>query len=217
MKRILCYGDSNTWGLIPGAPRRYGEDVRWTQVMQRELGEGYRVIEDGISGRTVAFDVPDLPYLNGKYALGYSLLSASPLDLVIVCLGTNDLKYATIEQASQELRAMLARLLDPDRSFCSITPIFRNKPNILVLCPGTLHPDIERINLTSLLRDKYEKSRCMAGYQRAVAEEMGVHFLDGAPWAIPSEVDGIHLTVQSHRALGLAAAEKVREIFAQEE
>lgn len=215
MKHILCYGDSNTWGLIPGTMQRYPEDVRWTQTLQRELGRDYRVLEDGISGRTVAFDVPDLPYLNGKYALGYSLLASSPLDLVIVCLGTNDLKYASIEQSARELRALVARLLDPDRSFSSITPIFRTAPRVLIVCPGPLHPDIFRINPTSLLREHYEKSLLMAPTQQAVASELGVHFLDAAPWAVPSDVDGIHLTTQSHLALGKAVAEKVRDIFSQ--
>ena len=46
-KRIMCFGDSNTWGANPSDGSRYPEDVRWTGVLQQTLGEGYQVIEEG--------------------------------------------------------------------------------------------------------------------------------------------------------------------------
>ena len=52
MKNILCYGDSNTWGANPNDGSRYTDDVRWTGILQRELGGGYQVIEEGYNGRT---------------------------------------------------------------------------------------------------------------------------------------------------------------------
>ena len=52
MKSILCYGDSNTYGLMPDSPDRYPRDVRWTGILQKKLGEDYYVIEEGLSGRT---------------------------------------------------------------------------------------------------------------------------------------------------------------------
>ena len=55
-KRIMCFGDSNTWGANPGTGNRYADDVRWTGVLQRELGEDYQVIEEGYNGRTSIFD-----------------------------------------------------------------------------------------------------------------------------------------------------------------
>lgn len=65
MKRILCYGDSNTWGFIPGSGVRYPETIRWTRVMAGELGNGYEIIEAGLSGRTTVFDDSFNPMLNG--------------------------------------------------------------------------------------------------------------------------------------------------------
>ena len=52
MYRILCYGDSNTWGYIPLTEKRYPPEVRWTGRLQRLLGPDYQVLEDGLSGRT---------------------------------------------------------------------------------------------------------------------------------------------------------------------
>ena len=92
MKNILCFGDSNTWGCVPGVFSRFPLDKRWTGLLAKALGEEYHVIEDGVKGRTVAVDDPHVPFRNGLSSLGYSLLRASPIDLMIVMLGTNDIK-----------------------------------------------------------------------------------------------------------------------------
>ena len=92
-KHILCFGDSLTWGFRPGLATRFDEDERWTGVLRRELGEEYCVHEDGISGRTSVFEDPYVPWRCGKDALGYTLMSQKPLDLVILMIGTNDLKF----------------------------------------------------------------------------------------------------------------------------
>ena len=92
MKNILCYGDSNTWGYIPGGKGRYEYAVRWTGAAQRLLGDGYRIIEEGLNGRTTVFDSPfDGSVLNGKSHLMCCLMSHAPLDAVVIMLGTNDL------------------------------------------------------------------------------------------------------------------------------
>lgn len=93
MKRILCYGDSNTWGCIPGVYARYPEAARWTGIMAKQLGDGYRIHEDGINGRSTVWNDPENPCRNGLAGIGYALYRSKPLDLVIVMLGTNDLNY----------------------------------------------------------------------------------------------------------------------------
>jgi len=95
-KSILCFGDSLTWGWIPvleGAPTyRYSYKQRWTGVMAGQLGDGYHVIEEGLSARTTMLDDPTDPRLNGSAYLPSALASHLPLDLVILMLGTNDTK-----------------------------------------------------------------------------------------------------------------------------
>ena len=91
MKSILCYGDSNTYGLMPDSPDRYPRDVRWTGILQKKLGEDYYVIEEGLSGRTTLWDDPIEEHKNGKKYLLPCLDSQKPVDLVILMLGTNDL------------------------------------------------------------------------------------------------------------------------------
>src|SRR5659263_446679 len=91
-KTILCYGDSNTWGFVPGSEgERFLWEVRWPGVLQAELGSEYRVIEEGLSGRTTVLDNPLEAYRNGREYLLPCLHSHQPLDLVVIFLGTNDL------------------------------------------------------------------------------------------------------------------------------
>ena len=97
MKNILCFGDSNTWGFIPESilepqPRRHPHDVRWTGVLARELGSGFQIIAEGQNGRTTVHDDPFATARNGKLVLPAILESHKPLDLVVLMIGTNDLK-----------------------------------------------------------------------------------------------------------------------------
>ena len=82
MKQILCYGDSNTWGYTAGTGVRYPHDVRWTGVMQRELGSEYTVLEEGLNGRTSVFDNPFSPHRSGISYLvkGFGIVNKAEID-----------------------------------------------------------------------------------------------------------------------------------------
>ena len=96
MKNILAFGDSLTWGFIAGSFERHPFDVRWPNVLAAGLHGKARVIEEGHNGRTTVFDDPTtLDDRNGAKALPMLLSTHTPLDLVIIMLGTNDIKFAT--------------------------------------------------------------------------------------------------------------------------
>ena len=92
MRRILCFGDSNTWGYDPATGERFDEQTRWTGVLQAALGGDYTVIEEGLNGRTTVWDDPIEGHKNGHEYLVPCLETHRPLDLVVLMLGTNDLK-----------------------------------------------------------------------------------------------------------------------------
>ena len=92
MKRVLCYGDSNTWGFIPATGERYPETVRWTGLLQTMLGANHQIVEEGLNGRTTVWEDPVRDFMNSAAYLGPCLLSQFPLDLIVFMLGTNDLK-----------------------------------------------------------------------------------------------------------------------------
>jgi lysophospholipase L1-like esterase len=92
MPTIVCYGDSNTYGYDAATAGRFPPDVRWPGVLRRELGAEFEVIEEGLNGRTTIWDDPFVDGRNGRNYLGPCLQSHAPIDVVVIMLGTNDLK-----------------------------------------------------------------------------------------------------------------------------
>ena len=213
MKTILCYGDSNTWGFTPGTGARYPKEVRWPGRLEALLGPGFQVEENGLNGRTTVYDDPDLPCRNGKAGLGYALCAGKPFDLVILMLGTNDLKYTDASGAARGAAELVALLQEANLRFPGSTAVFPHGPRVLLISPVTIRENAvpEGPFFT------HDESLRFAGLYEAVAQASGVHFLDAARYAQPSPKEGTHLLPEGHAALARAVAEQVRTIFAQEE
>ena len=203
MKTVLCYGDSNTWGCNPGILTRHPEDVRWTGVMARELGEEYRVVDDGINGRTTVWDDPVNLCRNGLASLGYSLYRAKPLDLVVLMLGTNDLNYTDLQGFDEGLKVLARRILMGNEAFPGTSNVFPNGPKLLLVSPIAMTDNMP----------KYGLSLQFAKYTQQVAEELQVPWMDAAQFAKPSYLDGCHMDAENHGLLGKAIAAKVKEIL----
>ncbi len=204
---ILCFGDSNTWGYSPATAARYAPEVRWTGVMREALGEGHTVVEEGLSGRTTVFDDPITPGRRGDDMLPRLCESHSPLDLVLIMLGTNDLKHRCnanpwdIAKGLERL-AILASLPAYGRG--------GRAPAILLIAP----PPLARLSeFAESFEGGAEKSRRLAPLVELFARGLGCGFLDAGQAARCSDLDGIHLEPEAHRALGLAAARKAREML----
>ena len=216
-KRILVYGDSNTWGWIPverGFPTsRFGATERWPGITQAALGDGYEIIEEGLSGRTT--DLPDttVPELTGAGLDGSAYLPAAvasqlPLDLVVIMLGTNDLKTSferSPEDVAGGLRELVEQVIAMDRAVWTEYPA----PKILVVAP----PPIVQTDRfpAAAFAGAIEKSRQLASLYARVAADAGVEFLDASTVTAADGVDGLHLTVEAHRKLGQAIATKIRD------
>ena len=215
MRHILCYGDSNTWGYTPGTGERHAPDVRWTGVLRRLLGEGWDVLEEGMNGRTTVFDNPMSQGRNGSAYLLTCLETHKPLDLVILMLGTNDLRFTDAWGAAEGAEALVKKIRLYNHMEES-THIFPGKPRILLIAPILAHADLDNRDVIERWRSYAQKSRGFAAAYAAVAAELGVDFLNAAAYADPSAVDGIHMEASGHAALGEAVARKVREMFAGE-
>ena len=127
MRTVLCYGDSNTWGYDPATRTRYPPHVRWTGVLAARLGAEYRVVEEGLNGRTTRWDDPIEPGRNGLTYLRPCIESHQPLDLIVIMLGTNDLKRrfdlsaSDIAQSAAELAKLAWRFANaPDGSHAKV-------------------------------------------------------------------------------------------------
>lgn len=207
MKRIVCFGDSNTWGYDPVNLCRYPNDIRWPGVMQRELGNGYEVIEEALNGRTTVWEDPIEEHKCGKDHLIPVIKSHQPFDLLIIMLGTNDLKKRfslsafDIAQGAGTLVG-IARTTDD--------AIGGNAPDVLLIAP----PKTGKLtDFAYMFEGAGEKSGRFAIEFQRVADEMGCHFLDAGAVIETSDVDGIHLDETNQRKLGLAVAKKVQEII----
>lgn len=209
-KRILCFGDSNTWGAVPGEGSRHADDIRWTGVLQSELGSDYKVIEEGYNGRVSVHDDPVEGRLSGLAYFGPCLDSQSPLDLVILMLGTNDLK-ARFGVNPRTIAFGLERYLD----VLKITPMFGNKPEVLIASPILID---ESYKDNALFYDMFgdgavERSEGFAEAFKEFAESAGVHFINAAEYGKASVRDGVHMEAEYHEKLGKAFAEKVKAIL----
>lgn len=211
---ILCYGDSNTWGFTPGAGVRFDENTRWPALLQKELGEKYYVVEDGIIGRTTVYDDPVNPYRNGLTGLGYSLQAHCPLDLVIVSLGGNDLQFTNLAGVIRGVKEILRTLNNANAIFTGSTKLWRAEPKVLLVAPTPLHDDHDRIRPDTSLCGRVEDSRRFGEVYAQIAPAYGAAFLDAGEVAGPSAVDGIHMDADSHRRLAVRIAEEVRSIMA---
>ena len=110
MKSVLCFGDSNTYGLKPDGSGRFEKTERWTGVLSEMLGhQNYEVIEEGLVGRTTVFEDSTRQGRNGSKLLPILLESHGPVDTVVVMLGTNDCK--AVYNASPKLIARGAEIL----------------------------------------------------------------------------------------------------------
>lgn len=207
MKEVLCYGDSNTWGSDPADDtRRFEWPVRWPGVLQRELGAGYHVVEEGLGGRTTVIDDPLLPGRSGLALLAPLLESHAPLHLVIIMLGTNDISYAwaTAADAADGAAAIAHLVLRGAAGAGGVAPA------VLLVCPPPVGPFAEGAG-------PYEgaevKSRELPGEFARVAAALRCPWLDAGEVITTSAVDGWHLEAAQHERLGAALAVKVRELL----
>ena len=214
MRNILCYGDSNTWGYIPGTGERYPINVRWTGVLQQELGAEYRIIEEGLNARTTAYEDPWAPWRDGKEYLPGCLISQKPLDLLIISLGTNDLKFTGAFGAMKGVETLIT-LTNMVQNRKESSLVFPEGVKILVVSPIELGAAIDS-TVDSSFRGKYDESLRFGEFYSRLCARQNVYFLDAAKVAKPSTGDNVHMEPESHKALALAIADKIREIFAEE-
>ncbi|AHH21680.1 GDSL-like lipase/acylhydrolase family protein [Nocardia nova SH22a] len=204
---ILCFGDSNTFGQPSEGSGRLPIDVRWTGRLQQLLGEGYAVVEEGLGGRTTDLDDPDRDDRNGRTYFQPCLRSHSPLDVVVIMLGNNDLKAKFGRETDAVATALEGYVDNIERTAWTRTG---GVPAILLV--GPIHIDADQPAFTEQSSEydaeSVRKSRELGAAIRRVADRRNLLFADAASVARAGD-DGVHLSRDSHEPLARLIAHEI--------
>ena len=212
-KRILCFGDSLTWGFSPEFGIRYDENTRWTGVLAKELGSDYVIIEEGQNGRTIATDDFPKGERNGLKYIQACMESHRPFDMIIIMLGTNDIKkkfgYCAIDIAD-EMNLLLEKVVafnnfrqeGKAKIVLMSPPLFGKKPDSIYADP--CYDYEEARNITKELAELYKQ----------LADKFSCDYINAALYANADDsIDGYHLSGKEQTKLGLAIADIIKKDF----
>ena len=207
-RRILCFGDSLTWGYDPVTCERFDEETRWPCVLQSLLGDDFAVVEEGQNGRTIATDDPTKGFKSGLDYVIPCIESHKPLEMMIIMLGTNDIKTKycyTAGDIADEMKLFLERVLSYNH--------FRlgDKMKVLLVSPPLIGEGMAESRFYDKFHDDFAREVSMElGEQFGkLAEAYGVLFFDSADVVVASKEDSLHLDAENQRKLGRAIFEKI--------
>jgi len=208
-KRILCFGDSNTWGYDTETLERFDEDTRWTYKLSEALGDDYIVIEEGQNGRTSCFDDPLDPSKNGSHYLVPCLQTHDPLDLMVLMIGTNDLKQryaATAKNIAESIQRLV--------KMAQHTEVWKNEPKILLVAPIIVGKEYEKaLYGENLGAGCHEKSVLLVKYVKMVAEENECYYMDANDFVTATPIDWLHIDKKSQLPFAIGVKAKVMKIL----
>ena len=204
MATILCYGDSLTWGRVPNGGR-YPKHLRWPTILNELLGGQHQVINFGLPGRTTIWNDPFLEGRNGLAYLQAALETFGPVDILILMLGTNDLKrhfHVGAFEAAKGVEKLIEKSRMPDsHDFPSPTLVVIAPPNILSPT-GSMAESFD---------GAIEKSQHFHQYYQDIAVHNHCIFLNAAGVLQPSEADGVHLDTKANEQLAQAVYTLIKD------
>lgn len=212
-KKIICFGDSNTWGYNPENGMQYDENTRWTMRLQNMLGSDYKVIEEGQNGRTIACQDPW--EWGTKCGMDYVLPmieTHNPFDVLIIMLGSNDLKSKfslTAGDIAGSLQNMLMKIRSELKYYLNNT-----SAKIVVVSPVLLGENLKDSRFSEFFDAKNARavSKELAYWYKMVANQFECEFVDASLITEPSDFDSLHLTAKGHELIANCLYEKIVEI-----
>ena len=235
--RVLCYGDSNTYGFDPDPyADRYPESVRWTGVLQEQLGDGFQIIEEGKNGRATGYqpgqgsDVPDIqeevpdavyipPSQEGPQDLLARLEIHQPVDILVIILGTNDC-HPSYGLTAEEVAAGMEALVNTAESWAARysadeTAASNNTGSlsIVIIAPPVMDDEILNTpGISQEAADYIRKSRAIGELYRQIAVNHNCTFVDARDGIELSPLDHLHLTEKGHAQLAQQLADVLGNI-----
>ena len=210
MKTILAYGDSLTFGADPrGGGLRHALEDRWPSALAAGLAGKARVIAEGLGGRTTVFDdFSNAADRNGARVLPTMLESHKPLDLVIIMLGTNDLKLylnGTAFGAAMGVKR-LAEIVRTHPYGEMPTP------KVMLVAPP-LTVETAHVDLHPMFSPRADEAKLFDYYYSRIAKEIGAGYFNAASVCEASPLDGVHLDAANTRAIGQGLVPVVQNLL----
>lgn len=209
MKRILCFGDSNTWGYISGTDHlRYGTDKRWTRLLQKNLDGKCEVIEEGLNSRTF-FSVDLRPGREGRVGFDYlkpCLDTHDKIDFFVLMLGTNELKNS-YNNTAKDILDMFVKFVGLIKGYKS--QIDKTTPKLIVSGIPLVNDETEYAKEDGMYHGARVKSIEYNTLLKEYCLSNGISFVENVDLEVG--VDGIHLTEQSHKILSKRLADVIKE------
>lgn len=204
LKKILCFGDSNTYGYIPNNGARYDKNIRWTGVLSLLSHGKFEIIEDGCNNRTAFAANPA-----GKIFTGYEILPellTDDFDAVVLAIGINDTQFL-YNLSSIEIASGVEKLIN-------IVKVKSPQAKILLVAPSILTDDVLNGNFACLFdRTSIEKSQQLPLLYQKIAEKQNIEFLDLNSVAKTSSLDGLHYAPEQHLKIAQAIFTILSELF----
>lgn len=202
---ILCFGDSNSWGYVPGTAARYPKSVRWPGRLQELLGSKFDVIAEGLSGRAAVYADPISGHASAQPYFTQCLNSHAPIDLVVIMLGTNDMK-AKFNLSAFDIAEGVGALVKAVKVNAINTQ--SKAPQILVVAPPPITELVD--HREGSFAGALEKSPLIHDEFSRMCAENDVPMVATKDLISSSPTDGLHLEPEAHAALAEAVAERIR-------
>lgn len=203
MKKILCFGDSNTYGYVPGSGKRYDKNTRWTGVLQQLSHGDFEITEAGCNNRTAFSDNPAGDFFTGCKVL--PTLLRQDFDFIILFIGINDLQFL-YNKSLENIKLGIENLVSIAQKRCL-------HAKILLLSPASLGDGVLNSGF-SVMFDKtsIEKSKCLVAVYKTVSDKTGCYFVDMNTVAKVSEIDGLHYSEQEHEKIAYFMFEYISKL-----
>ena len=198
MKKILCYGDSNTFGFKPNDGERHDKNSRWTGILQNKLGDNFEIIEEGMCDRTGFVDNPKGFIFSAQKHFPELISNINKVDIIILAIGTNDLQFL-YDVNDETIENGLKTLIN----------LAKEKSDEIILIPPVILDENILKGFFSFQFDKtsIEKSKHVGEIYKKLAKAMCCEIFDFNEFVKPSKLDGLHYDENSHKII----AEKLYE------
>lgn len=206
MKKILCYGDSNTFGFIPETCGRYNKSQRWSGILSEILKQNYQIIEEGMNNRTGFFKNPEgLKQSGGEYLSVY-LQNHKDIDICILSLGTNDVQiFYTIDEniAKTGLKKLISSIKEANQN-----------TQIIIIPPVKINDNILHSGFSLMFNEEsIKKIDMIFPCFEQTAKDKNCLYFDFNTIVQPSKTDGLHYTEEAHKIIAEKLAQFILQKF----